>query len=386
MTSNLPTFAARLRDQFAVWAASPESALPEADFNALALELFARQFAANSAYRRLCEARHRTPEQVRDWREIPAVPTAAFKELELSCLAPEGRTRVFHSSGTTGQAPARHFHGPDSLAVYEAALWPWFARHLLAGFAGRDWRWLALTPGPVLAPHSSLVHMLETASQRAGARRTGFEGELDATGAWTVNMAQTVTELQAAIAAGEPVFVPGTAFNFIQLLDAMAAERIRLTLPPGSVVMETGGYKGRTRELPRAELHALVTETLGIPASHIVCEYGMCELSSQAYDRVADRTSPSPQPAPIARHFHFPPWCRATIVSPETGREANDGETGLVRVLDLANVYSVAAVQTEDLAVRRGDGFELLGRARHAEPRGCSLLAAERSEPPLPLP
>lgn len=376
MTSDLPNFAARLRAQFAVWAASSESTLPEADFNALALELFALQFAANFAYRRLCEARHRTPEQVRDWREIPAVPAAAFKELELSCLAPEKRTRVFHSSGTTAQVPARHFHGPDSLAVYEAALWPWFARHLLAGFAGRDWRWLALTPAPALAPHSSLVHMLETARQRAGARRTVFVGELDATGAWTVNVTRTVTELQAAIATGEPVFLPGTAFNFIQLLDALAAERIRLTLPPGSVVMETGGYKGRTRELPRAELHALITETLGIPASHIVCEYGMCELSSQAYDRVAGDINPSRHPSPVTRHFHFPPWCRTALVSPETGREVADGETGLVRVLDLANVHSVAAIQTEDLAVRRGDGFELLGRARHAEPRGCSLLAA----------
>jgi hypothetical protein len=374
MTSDLPNLAARLRGQFSAWAASPESALPEADFNALALELFTLQFAANPAYRRLCAARHRTPEQVRDWREIPAVPAVAFKELELSCLAPEERTRVFHSSGTTGQAPARHFHGPDSIAVYEAALWPWFARHLLAGFAGRDWRWLALTPGPALAPHSSLVHMLEAARQRAGARRTGFAGERDAPGAWTVNVAQTVEELQAAIATGEPVLLPGTAFNFIQLLDAMAAERIQLTLPPGSVVMETGGYKGRTRELPRAELHALITQTLGVPVSHIVCEYGMCELSSQGYDRVAGAKSPTAKSE--TRIFRFPPWCRATVISPETGREVADGETGLVRVLDLANVYSVAAIQTEDLAVRCGNGFELLGRARHAEPRGCSLLAA----------
>ena len=127
--------------------------------------------------------------------------------------------------------------------------------------------------------------------------------------------------------------------------------------------METGGYKGRSRELPPAQLHAQLTACLGVPPENIVCEYGMSELSSQAYRLNTN-------------HFVFPPWCRVHIVSPETGREVADGETGLLRLFDLANVRSVLAVQTEDLAVRRGDGFTLLGRAAHAEMRGCSLLAA----------
>ena len=126
--------------------------------------------------------------------------------------------------------------------------------------------------------------------------------------------------------------------------------------------METGGYKGRSRSLPGAELHALITRYLGIPHSHIVCEYGMSELSSQAYDwrlRVAEPGSQNE-----TRVFRFPPWARARVISPETGGE----------VCDLANVRSVMVVQTEDLAVRRGDGFELIGRAEWADPRGCSLL------------
>ena len=77
-----------------------------------------------------------------------------------------------------------------------------------------------------------------------------------------------------------------------------------------------------------------------------------------------------------SRIFHFPPWVRAQVISPETGREVGEGETGLIRVFDLANVYSVMAIQTEDLGVRRGNGFDLLGRAAMAEPRGCSLAAA----------
>jgi hypothetical protein len=136
--------------------------------------------------------------------------------------------------------------------------------------------------------------------------------------------------------------------------------------------METGGYKGRSRTLPKAGLHELIRTWLGVPSSHIVCEYGMSELSSQAYDS-------EPQSAACGirkeqRVFRFPPWARVQIISPETGREVCDGVTGLLRVFDLANVYSVLAVQTEDLAVRQGDGFELIGRAQSAEPRGCSLM------------
>ena len=92
----------------------------------LALELFTLQFENNAAYRKICEARGLTPKVVEHWTQIPAVPTGAFKELELSCLPPDERTAVFHSSGTTEQKPSRHFHSAESLAVYEASLWIWF--------------------------------------------------------------------------------------------------------------------------------------------------------------------------------------------------------------------------------------------------------------------
>lgn len=139
--------------------------------------------------------------------------------------------------------------------------------------------------------------------------------------------------------------------------------------------METGGYKNRSRTMTKTELHALTTERLGVPPSHIICEYGMSELSSQAY-AVTNDTKTTYHSSLVTHHFQFPPWCRSQIISPETGREVADGETGLIRVFDLANVFSVMAIQTEDLAIRRGDGFELLGRAQLAEPRGCSLMTA----------
>ena len=186
--------------------------------------------------------------------------------------------------------------------------------------------------------------------------------------------------------ANRPLVLLGTAFNFVHLLDHFAANNMRYKLARGSRVLETGGYKGQSREVPKVELHALITKHLGIAPENIVTEYGMSELSSQAYDRVAGQVqspksevqgSARPQVilSPCPRVFRFPPWCRAHIISPETGREVAEGETGLLRIFDLANVRSVLAIQTEDLAVKRGDGFELIGRATQAEPRGCSLMS-----------
>jgi hypothetical protein len=178
-----------------------------------------------------------------------------------------------------------------------------------------------------------------------------------------------VENLRAAVRRNSPVALLGTAFNFVFLLDHLGKSGMRIQLPPGSSVLETGGYKSRSRILPKAELHSLITERLGVPTANIVCEYGMSELSSQAYDGIAG----NPQSDP--RVFQFPPWVRAQIINPETGRESAGGETGLIRIFDLANVHSVLAIQTEDLGVRRGDGFELLGRAAIAESRGCSLMS-----------
>jgi hypothetical protein len=164
-----------------------------------------------------------------------------------------------------------------------------------------------------------------------------------------------------------PKLIFGTAFSFVHLLDFLAENNLRFQLPENSRVMETGGYKNRSRSLPKSELHALITERLGVPRENIICEYGMSELSSQAYDSEIQNSE---------RQFHFPLWARAQIISPETNREVRDGETGLIRIFDLANVFSVAAIQTEDIGIRRGDGFELIGRAQLAEPRGCSLMTA----------
>jgi len=391
MTSELSIFAARARDYIGICAdefVSEHTSDPafqahaDVEFNGLALMLFTLQYKHNAAYRKICEARKVSPNTVSHWKEIPAAPASAFKELELSSLPAKERTTVFHSSGTTAQQPSRHFHNRESLTLYEASLLLWFRANVLADLKSEisNLKFLSLTPPPADAPHSSLVHMFQTVwssgftRSRDGAppeARTPncFLGILAEDGSWTLDFDAVMTALQTAAKSKHPVLLVGTAFSFVHLLDFLVVKHLRFVLPSGSRVMETGGYKNLSHFLPKADLHALITERLGVLPEQIICEYGMSELSSQAYDSASRITHHA------SRVLRFPPWARALIVSPETGREVAEGETGLLRIFDLANVFSVMAIQTEDLAIRRTDGFELIGRAAQSEPRGCSLMS-----------
>jgi hypothetical protein len=390
VNKELSNFAARLREAIQGRDAAlrrPVGAArrpyQELKFDSLALELFTLQFKHNAAYRKICKARDLMPDVVGHWTQIPAVPTAAFKELALTCLAPQERTSIFHSSGTTEQKPSRHFHSAESLKIYEASLLPWILENVLPDlrFTIYDLRLVCLTPPLSQAPHSSLVHMFETVRSRAceSADRSFF-GSAAADGSWALDFDAVLETLNSSLVTRHSSLLLGTAFSFVHLLDFLVEKNLHFALPAGSRVMETGGYKNRSRTMPKEELHALITERLGVPPKNIMCEYGMSELSSQAYDgraalpRGQDSGRAAARPY---RVFRFPPWARVQIISPETGREVADGETGLLRVFDLANVFSVMAIQTEDLAIRCGDGFELIGRAPFAEPRGCSLMMEE---------
>ena len=367
MTSELSNFAARLRE-------SIHSGFQDECFDVLSLELFGLQFKHNSAYRKICEARGRTPKVVEHWTQIPAVPTAAFKELELTCLAQNERTAVFYSSGTTEQKPSRHFHNAESLAVYETSLWKWFEQNVFANlkFKIQNSKLLVLTPPPAQAPYSSLVHMFEVVRCELGFNESVFVGKIGGDNSWILDFNRALKIMRESVEQNRPLILLGTAFSFVHLLDFLSEQNLSFQLPPGSHAMETGGYKNRSRSLPKNELHALITQRLGVSPDKIICEYGMSELSSQAYDSEIQNLEFRIQ----NRVFQFPPWARMQIISPETNCEVRDGETGLIRVFDLANVFSVMAVQTEDLGIRRGDGFELIGRAQLAETRGCSLMTA----------
>jgi hypothetical protein len=345
----------------------------EEEFNELALSIARVQVTLNPLLKALCEKREIDPLCLKHWMEIPAIPASAFKISECSCLAANDFTTIFHSSGTTGQTASRHGHNAETLALYDASLVPWFNYHLCDDDLQRL-RFLSLTPSPLEAPHSSLAHMMITVMNRCGACEGQFTGAVDASKAWILDVQKTVNALETMVEGNHPVVVLGTAFSFVHLVDRLRERHVRFALPTGSRVMETGGYKGRSRTMSKTELHRLITRWLGVAPVNIVCEYGMCELSSQAYDCRCCAVSG------VAGHenervFHFPPWARARIISPEDGREVGEGETGLIRVCDTANIGSSIMVQTEDLGIKRGCGFELLGRAAESEPRGCSLMS-----------
>ncbi|MDJ0788009.1 MAG: acyl-protein synthetase, partial [Myxococcota bacterium] len=153
-------------------------------------------------------------------------------------------------------------------------------------------------------------------------------------------------------------------------LDAMAERGLSRELPASTRVMETGGFKGRARERSRETLYAEIEAGLGIPASRIVNQYGMTELGSQFYDSVlVDPAGP--------RRKLGPPWTRVRLVDPDDGSPVGPGEVGVIRIHDLANTGSLAAIQTADLGRAVADGFEVLGRAEGAEERGCSIALDE---------
>jgi hypothetical protein len=222
---------------------------------------------------------------------------------------------------------------------------------------------MALTASPEKARHSSLSHMMGVVMREFGAEDSAFYVE-----GGQLLIEKLVQDLCEAQWAHQPVFLLGTAFAFVHLFDHLAEKNVKLELSPGSRAMETGGFKGRSREMPKAELYALFERFLGIPRARVVNEYGMTELSTQFYDLTM-------QAGRQTDVKETPPWARVVIIDPNSGREAAENGHGLVRVYDLANLWSIMCVQTEDLGIARQNGFEVLGRVAQAEVRGCSLTA-----------
>ncbi|MBW3571704.1 MAG: long-chain fatty acid--CoA ligase [Gemmatimonadetes bacterium] len=343
-------------------AAGTGGAMAEQEFERLALAVFAHQFACNAPYRAFCERRGASPSTVAHWGEIPAVPADAFKAAALVCGEPADAAAVFRTSGTTAGPERRGTHYLPDLSLYDAALRAGFRAHLLPD--GARPRIVSLIPRPQEMPDSSLSHMAGAVVADFGSAQSGWyvspDGGIDHGG--------LDDALQAAEREGEPVCILGTAFALVHWLDALREDGTRLHLPSGSRLMDTGGFKGRSREVRREELYGAVEEMLGIPHDRCVNEYGMTEMSSQFYDGVAGSAA-----APAERLHAGPPWVRTQATDPETLRPLPHGETGVLRHFDLANLGSVMAIQTADLGVTWPAGFRVLGRAAGAEARGCSL-------------
>jgi hypothetical protein len=318
----------------------------EGGFDALALAIFNYQRRENPIYARYCEFLD-TPKQIDSWERIPAVPQGAFKRSALRSFPAHQTKTEFRTSGTTGEGHGTHFL--PSTRLYEAAVqraWDYFClpRHRL----------ILLMPHPDDAPFSSLSHMggiLAKFDRNRFVIAKNGEFELD-------RLREELMDHEEALT------LFGTALAFLNLFEKVP--ELRLKLPPGSVAMETGGFKGSGRDVAKSDLYEKLSLRLGVAADSIWNEYGMTELSSQFYSRG------------VGRSHQAPPWVRFQIIDPETNQEASPGKVGLLRIIDLANLWSVLAVLTQDLAIAQPDGgFLLLGRDPQALPRGCSRAVDE---------
>lgn len=315
-----------LRDDVLAFLATPLTERREA----LALRIHDFQRHSQPALRRWC-----TGPPPRSIQEIPCLPVGVFRRVRL-CSGPT--VHVFRTSGTTSGQRGEH-HLPDLEALHQASL-RWFQAVLPHAPAHA----VSLVSH---ADDASLGHMVALFYPQA-TRHFSPESGLDVASAWST-LANTT----------HPVFVAATAFA----LDALLAAGGRAELAPGSVLMVTGGFKGRRRSLEEVDMGAAVRRQLG-PHLRTVGEYGMTELSSQLWD--------------TGQGYRPPPWLLPSAGDPVTGRALPDGQPGVLRFVDLASWGSCLAIETQDGGVVHPDGrVELLGRLPGSPARGCSLTAEE---------
>jgi hypothetical protein len=212
-------------------------------------------------------------------------------------------------------------------------------------------------------PNSSLAHYLALAMRHFGTDDSAYYVSLQG-----LDTDALRAMLRDAERSSEPLALLGASYSFVHLLDGLAAVGESFRLPPGSRILDTGGYKGHSRDLPLEAFYAGLTSTFGVPRERCINMYGMTELSTQLYDD-GNALVPSVKSGPH--------WIRSRMVDPLTGREVPHGERGILVHCDLGNFNSVTSILTEDVGVAVEGGFLLLGRAEGAQAKGCSLAVEE---------
>lgn len=310
------------------------------DFEALTWDIFVFQYEHLPLYQVFCDALKRPPRKVKSMEEIPFLPIQFFKSHK---ILPPGLEveAVFKSSGTTGTQASHHY--VHSLKIYE--------KSFIQGFEAvygkvEDYVILALLPSYLERKGSSLIYMAQAFIDRSRFSESGFY----------LNNYEVLTQtLKALDTKGHKILLLGVSFA---LLDLVEREHFHLK---NTLVMETGGMKGRRKEMTRQELHARLVEGFGVPQIH--SEYGMTELLSQAYSQGNGTFSPAPTMDILIREPEDP----LHILS--------DAKNGGINVIDLANLYSCSFIATQDLGKKQvHNHFEILGRFDHSDIRGCNLM------------
>jgi phenylacetate-coenzyme A ligase PaaK-like adenylate-forming protein len=312
----------------------------ESEFQSLALEIFRYQAHNVQIYKSFISHLKLNPDKITDYRKIPFLPVELFKSHEIIARGKKAEI-IFESSSTTGINPSRHFVASKSL----------YEKSFLAGFKifyGDPAKLciLALLPSYLERSGSSLIYMAETLIGLSSHPESGFYlNEYD----------KLIALLRKLKKKGQPTLLLGVSFALLEL-----AEKFEEDLE-GITIMETGGMKGKRKEMVREDLHTFLKERLNI--NHIHSEYGMTELLSQAYSNGEGI-------------FNTPPWMRILIRdSYDPFQILQPGNTGSINVIDLANTYSCSFIATSDLGrMQKNGGFEVLGRIDNSDMRGCNLM------------
>ena len=319
---------------------NPFTSIPAAEFEFAALELYGKQYHGNAVYREFCDRLGRTGARVDQLSDIPFLPIEFFKSKKVISGIGDPAA-IFTSSGTTQSGNSKHY--VTDLLLYEQSYLKGF-EHFYGNIS--QYCVLALLPSYLERKGSSLVYMVDDLIKKSGHPASGFYlDDLDA-------LADVLAQLDRQ---ESPVLLIGVSFALMDLV-----ERHRFQLK-NTIVMETGGMKGRRKEMVREGLHNMLEAGFGVTEIH--SEYGMTELLSQAYSKGNGV-------------FRTPPWMRVSVrdmEDPLTGRAF--GKTGGINIIDLANQNSCAFIATQDLGRVYGDGsFEILGRFDHSDIRGCNLM------------
>ncbi|CAM4295269.1 acyl transferase [Zobellia roscoffensis] len=310
------------------------------EFDAQALKVFKHQFRTNAVYLEFCSYLKKSDENVTQVSEIPFLPISFFKSKEIISGEKHPET-TFTSSGTTGNETSKHF--VNRISLYEQSF-----RKAFEQFYGKveDYCVLALLPSYLEREGSSLIYMVDDMIKESKHVDSGF---------YLNNLDSLRDKLIQLDKNGQKILLIGVSFA---LLDMVEKHSLQLK---NTVIMETGGMKGRRKELIREELHEILKAGFGVPVIH--SEYGMTELLSQGYSKGNGI-------------FETPPWMKILIRDTEDPLTyQNHGKTGGINVIDLANIDSCAFIATQDLGKTYENGtFEVLGRFDHSDVRGCNLM------------
>jgi hypothetical protein len=334
-------------------------------FEQLALEIANYQARYIPGYARLVQAHNSRLDSV---DTLPAVPVEAFRLTRIATHPQSADAVCYVTSGTTSEQRGTHVMRRTDTYQTSAVSW---GRQALLPKGSLEAAVIALLPVQSAAS-SSLAAM---AQMFIGAFDPGAAGSGSSASSLTrwllteqgIDLSGLAAHLERARDAKLPLIIVATSFALVRLLDELGTRR--LDIWPHAVVMPTGGFKGKTREISASELRAQLSAALGIDPCQIVGEYGMTELSSQLYEGCLPGGNLAAEPG----IYVPPPWLQVCPVDPETMLPVGPDASGVARFIDLANVDSALCVVTQDVIRRRNNGVELLGRLQGAPLRGCSL-------------